>query len=64
MAPVTLMNSALTANSVSLAAVMLMPTWAATVSSSPMMRSAKPSRERWMNQPDTSTIAASASNCQ
>lgn len=64
MAPVTVMNTALTANSSSLAVVVLMPTWVATVSSSPITRSARPRRERLMRARSASTRASMASNCQ
>ena len=64
MAPVTVMNTALTANSSSLAVVVLMPTWVATVSSSPITRRARPRRERLMRARSASTRASMASSCQ
>ena len=51
-------------NRITLARAVLMPQWTATTSSLPMMRSAKPSRERPIHQPTRKTIAASARSSQ
>ena len=62
-APVRVMNIAETTNIVTLANGTLTPTWRATVSSSPITRSARPSRVRRNRQPTKNTITARASRC-
>ena len=52
-APTSVMKVALIANSATLAKVVSIPQCFATVSSSPMTRSAKPSRERAISQPSS-----------
>ena len=63
-APTSVMTVALIVNSATLAKVVSIPQCFATVSSSPITRSAKPRRERAISQPSRNTAAVSASNCQ
>ena len=58
------MKVELMANSATLARVVSMPAWRATISSLPMTRAARPSRDRSISQPIRKTTAASASSCQ
>ena len=58
------MNTVLSTNSATLARVVSMPEWRATVSSSPMARKARPSRERPIQKPMANTRTASARSCQ
>ncbi|MNV82312.1 hypothetical protein D3C71_1760380 [compost metagenome] len=64
MAPATVMKAALSVNSSTLTRVVLMPTCTATVSSSPITRSASPSRVRAIQARRPSTSASSTSSCQ
>ena len=62
-APVNDMNIADTMKIVTLANGTLMPTWRATVSSSPITRRASPRRVRRNCQPTQNTITARARRC-
>ena len=62
-APVMVMNIADTTKIVTFANGTLMPTWRATVSSSPITSSANPSRDRPSPQPTKNTSTARLSRC-